>query len=278
MEAFRGTVPLVPCRELSGADCDLVVSADDAACPAGHAVPTRDLPDDDLPVSGRYRPRARLAGHEDFEEVSYEDEAAIVARIVGDPSALAVSRTAAEPCAQHHGVDADRARAELRHLVSTALGCSAYTRTAGGYWKIRFKGMTASLSPPGTVILSYTTRHYERLPSEVIGGAPSRFGAQRSRAPRLAGPPLPLEEIQAKLAEQPRFAARLIASWARRQEIDDDTAVEELTHRFREDLMAGRWQAGERPGTWLLTGQSQWGVAADTAEVLATWPPTAPSQ
>ena len=73
MEAFRGTVPLVPCRELSGADCDLVVSADDAACPAGHAVPTRDLPDDDLPVSGRYRPRARLAGHEDFEEVSYED-------------------------------------------------------------------------------------------------------------------------------------------------------------------------------------------------------------
>lgn len=189
MDVFRGTVPAVPCRRLSGADCDLPVSADDETCPAGHELSTRPLPDDDLTVSGRPIRRARLAVGDEFETVSYEDDAAAVARIIDNPEELGVSVAAASSVAEHHGVDLERARAELRVLAVAALSAGAYRRSPRGFWTMAYKGMTIHTTPRPEAVLSYATRHYERLPSEVISGAPSRFGKRRQTPP---GPPLPL--------------------------------------------------------------------------------------
>jgi hypothetical protein len=219
---------------------------------------------------------AKVTVSEDYEQVSFEDEAAIVARIVADPSRLGVARAAVEACAEHHGVDNERARAELRLLCATALAAGAYQRSDTGFWVIRFKRMTARLTPPGGAVVSYATRHYERLPSEVIAGDPSRFGRDRDRPP--AGPPLSIEDIRARLGDDPRFSERLVASWSKRRQLDSDDAVGELAELVAADLINGAWRKPpDRSGNWELTTATRaWAIRADTALVVATWDPAAP--
>lgn len=223
------------------------------------------LPEGDLGVSGQRVGRPRRAATEEFEEVSFEDDDTIRARIIGSPNRLAVARAATEACAEHHGIDFDRARAELRLLVSTALQNRSWRRNQGGFWIIDFKGMEVVLPPPGQVILSYRTRHYERLPSEVISGAPSRFGGRGSTQPY--GDPLPFEEIMERLTS-PSFSDRLVASWTRR--FGDEM---ELSRIFEHDLAVGTWSHDPERSRWILrAGPKCWAIREDNAVVVATWP------
>lgn len=266
MESFTGTVPTTKCRRLSGEDCDLLVSADDEYCGVGHELKTREVPAVDLHISGQLQRRRRTTIAEDFDAVTFEEDEAVIARIVAYPDHLAVAKKAVEACAEHHGVDEERARAEIRLLVTRALAEGRWRRAQNGFWLIDFNGMQALLPPAGQVVLSYRTRHYERLPSEVIAGVPSRFRSSKATEPEPIGDTLPFDEFLSRV-QDPEFSHRLIASWTKR--FGNET---ELRASFLIDLNAGHWEIGEKPNTWVLRNSERcWAVRADNAFVSATW-------
>jgi hypothetical protein len=269
---FRGTVPRVPCGQLSGEACAELVRADDESCALGHRLPTRELPPVPEGVAtGLGRRRPALAGREQVQFVTLEDEEAVVSRLALSADDLRVSRRALNECAEHHRIDEDRARAEMRLLVTSAARTGAIRRLQSGYWLVDHEKFAMRLDPSAQVIVSYGTRHYERTPSEVLGGAPSRFGRQK-RPPRVPGVVLPLDELKGRLATDPELSERLVSVWARRRKISNEEASAELAAELRADALSGAWTEADPPGTWLLFGTDRvWRIAADAPLALATW-------
>jgi hypothetical protein len=174
-----------------------------------------------------------------------------------------VTRTTVEGCAEHHGVAMERARAEIRLLVATAVSRGAWRRSRQGFWMIDFMGMNSVLLPAGTVVISYKTRHYERLPSEVISGLPSRFGKRSTdRQDRGLSLPQILERVQ-----DPCFSDRLVTSWTGR--FGDGR---ELRQQFLAALSEGAWERDSTPGTWVLRAGECCFAVRDNGTVVAAWP------
>lgn len=184
--AFSGSVPQIACRELTGFDCPRLVSPDGPDCgDPTHAIRTRPLPD--LPegfspaeVSPGVARKPRLVVNEDYDLVV--DGVELTAGV--QPNDLHITRTALEQFTVHHGVADEVARVELRFFVATMVERSRVEVNAGGFHVLAASGIKAVVSPDGRTITNYATRHYERMPSEVLTGAPSRFG-NRNRVPRV---------------------------------------------------------------------------------------------
>jgi hypothetical protein len=99
-------------------------------------------------------------------------------------------------------------------------------------------------------VTRYCTFHYERTPSQVLGGVRSRFqGGKSHRTPREPGPPLSLEEIvlgfDPGTVEIAHTALRLYAK--RTLDDRDDDAVEvALRSELAEAVATGTWSDGVR--------------------------------
>jgi hypothetical protein len=269
---FRGTVPNVRCGRISGFDCDEIVSADDEACSLGHVLPTRLAPG--LPPGLSSGPGPKRAGRlyeAQVEHVSVASADEVLSRLARRPNELVVSRRACQQLAEHHGVEEDLARAELRSLVKRAAEAGHVDESHGGYWQLDFKGFSVRMDPAARVIVSYATRHYERTPSEVLDGKESRFRQNRHSRYVAVGPHLPLDELQTLVASAPVISERLATSWAKRRGCSPEEATSELVALVAADATNGVWEkAGE---CWMLDGSDQrWRIAPDEPRVIATWP------
>ena len=279
MGGFKGTVPVVACRLLSGLDCSEQVTPDDAYCRAGHPVPTRELPVSPYGFSTDVGPRRpQYAIREQVNFVTMADEPTVAAKLAARPNDLVVSRRACDQCATHHGIDEDAARAELRLLVGTGATLGKCQQTATGYWRVDYKNFVAVLDPSARVIVSYATRHYERTPSEVFRRTPSRFGKRMGIRPgkaigiRTFGPPLELDELRRALTEGPTISERLAGAWAHRSGCEPGPAAADLAERASDAGARGLWERAP-DGSWVVTwGDQVWLIAPDGPLVLATWP------
>jgi len=270
---FRGTVPVTTCGRLSGQDCAEIVTPDDETCPAGHPIPTRELParPEGIFTGARAR-RPQIVGNHQVEYVALGNETEIAARLAAHPNDLDVSRRACEECADHHGIDQDAARAELRLLVSAGAAAGHLRRTPGGYWYVRHEHFTAYLDPACRIVVRYSTLHYERTPSEVLAGIPSRFGRDAE-----AGPPLPLEQLRQAVAGHPIVSRRLVSSWARHRRCSPQQAAVELSAMVASAAANGIWEQ-HQGSTWRVTEGGQSWIVTANGIVLATWPVATSSQ
>jgi len=269
---------VVRCGHLTGTDCAELVTPDDEQCPAGHLIPTREapqLPDGIATYIGPRRPRSVGREQVQYITLAANDREAVLARLTGRPNDVAISRRACEQCASHHGIEDSAARAELRLLVVTGAAAGHCHQTATGYWRVQHQKFVATLDPSATIVVAYSTRHYERTPSEVFAGVPSRFGQAVPTCP--SGPPLELEQLRQAVVSAPVISERLINAWVHRYQCEPSVAAVTLTSKVVVAAAQGRWEQSP-DHTWMLTHDSQvWRVAPDAPVIMATWPAPAPS-
>lgn len=276
--AFTGTVPTVRCRDVSDAECTRTMRDDAENCGDPTHVrivgPRTPAQEDFI---GQARPnKRRIIVDEDYDVVADDLDPATF-----DASRLAVGVRAQQAFTSHHGTDAATAIDELRFLAGEALRSGTYERTDRGFHSLAFKGFDVVISPDGTTITTYRTLHYERTPRQVVERVPSRFGKRLGRggAPkRVAGPPLPLDELVAAFdpltTEIAHTALRL---YARRESIDEnDPALEDrLRTDLRDAAATGTWRASDRgPGAFVLEDPTRcWVIAADNGLVISHYRP-----
>ena len=225
---FVGTIPKVQCGALSGEDCDRWVTPDDEHCgDPSHVIPTRKLPPLPEGVSGAPIRRPRRAFEPELQTTGGPVRPLRPATF--DPNQVHVARRVVEGFTSHHGVDEERARAELRAFVKAAIEEGRHEQQAETFLLDR-RGIRVRLSGDGEAIIGYSTMHYERLPSEVLSGSPSRF----SKLPQTVwtsdldnAPEHPTEvEILALLrGEQARIAGRVLSQAARAEGYGRDLAA-----------------------------------------------------
>ncbi len=193
--AYKGSTPITRCRELSGADCNRPVplGAENCGIPE-HAVvePGRKPAGVGTFISNPARRKPRLTVNEDFDLIEPDRDAGTgrshpdLDRLSFDASALWVGTRVQAGFTAHHGTDARAAIEELRFFVREALARGDYSRGDSGFHRLRYRRFEVWISPDGKTVTSYSTYHYERTPTQVLGGVPSRFGAGRQgRQPRV---------------------------------------------------------------------------------------------
>jgi hypothetical protein len=170
--------PKLRCRELTGADCDRPVAIDARDC---------GIPEHVVPPQPEKRPPGRasipmgvrrptLVVDEEFDLFEDDDlEDGEIPAIHG--STLLVSATAQRAFTTRHQVLPEVAIHEIRFLASRAVEMDAVELMDTGRLKLSAKKFTLYLSPDGRTVIGYSTRHYERTPTQVFAGQPSRFGA-----------------------------------------------------------------------------------------------------
>lgn len=184
--AYRGSTPSVRCRELSGADCNRPVPAGAENCGiAEHAIrePLGKAAGPGTFISNPLRRKPRLTVNEDFDLVEPDrDLSTDLAYPDLDPSSfdeslLWVGTQVQKEFTAHHGTDPHAAIEELRFFVREALARGAYRRADSGFHFLRYREFEVWISPDGKTVTGYSTFHYERTPTQVLGGFPSRFGS-----------------------------------------------------------------------------------------------------
>ena len=285
---FRGDTPTVRCRELSGADCDRVIPIDAEHCgdPTHIAVHPDPKPiDGPTHISNRTAQARRptLTVREDFDffdaEQRFADRDVEADRALPDLSPetfdadhIQVSTNTQKAFANHHRVTAPTAIDEIRLVARKAMLRGKYSRTASGFHRLEVEKFRVSVSPNGRMITYYTTRHFERLPSQVFSGKRSRFGGKRHRL--TGGPRLSIDELSQTF--DPYTAPvlpRAVKAFATRSSMDRKVADTEvlLRHALSETLVRGEWQPGNREDMYLLVDDIWTWVIASDGVVITLW-------
>jgi len=119
-----------------------------------------------------------------------------------EPGSLVVSATAQRSFTTRHEVMPDVAIAEILVVAAEAVAHGKTTRREDGRIVLEVEQFILYLSPNGKTVIGYRTRHYERTPTQVFSGVPSRFGAGKGRNrdrshPQVEiGPPKSLLQLQ----------------------------------------------------------------------------------
>lgn len=282
-DPFVGAVPRVPCRSLSGADCDRPVTPDDEHCgDPTHVLPTRDLPPTPEGISGARVHRPRLAVVDDYVDVGVTplDPATF------DPNDTHVAKVVVDGFMLHHGVDEEVARAEVRAFARDAIAAGRHRQDVDGKHLLDWHGIRVRLSADGAAILSYRTFHYERLPSEVLAGTPSRFkpgrsGGRGKRAWRAPGDDEPDELTEAQMLAlmrdgKARVAEKVLSLYARRAGFGKDLRSAEAPLRAELATAAKTVDqalpVSESGSPVLIHGGVGWIIAMPEGVVVATFP------
>lgn len=283
-DPFVGLVPEVRCGSLSGFACDRLVTPDDEHCgDPTHVLPTRDLPSLPEGVSGERVRRPRLAVVDDYVVTGGPVQALDPASF--DVNRVHVAKVVVDGFVSHHGVEEDVARVEVRAFAKAAVEAGKQRQQPDGTHLIEWHGIRVRLSGDGGAILSYRTFHYERLPSEVLAGAPSRFGGRhkKGRQWRSPGDIFPDEVSEAELLElmrdgKARIAERVVSLFARRIGVGNDLDAAE--EPLRAALAAAAAEATsplphtDRVDSLVLTHEGVgWIVAMPAGVVVATFSP-----
>lgn len=221
-DPFVGKVPEVRCGSLSGFPCDRLVTPDDENCgDPTHVLPTRDLPPPPEGVSGaRVRP-PRLAVVDEYVVIS--GPARVLDPATFDLNKVHVAKVVVDGFVSHHGVDEEVARAEVRAFAKAAVDAGKQRQEPDGTHILAWHGIRVRLSADGAAVLSYRTFHYERLPSEVLAGSPSRFRGRhaKGRQWRALDDTYSEELSEAEVLDlmrqgKARIAERVVSLYARR--------------------------------------------------------------
>lgn len=276
-DAFTGSIPRVRCRSLSGVDCDRWVSPDDENCGIPeHVIPTRELPTIPDDVSGAQVRRPRIAVVDEYTVVPHGAVDSLDPTTF-DPDRLHIARSVLDAFTDHHGVDDDVARAELRSFVKAALMAGRIEETAGKHIA-SWKKIRVTISRDGNALLRYQTRHYERLPSEVLTGAPSRFGSKSSVRRHVddSGPDALSEREVLELvrSDRARLSERLLGLFARRNNFGTD--LDRVEPRLRSVLAEagtlGSFERAEDGGSVRLEYAGQgWIIGMPSGVVVAMY-------
>lgn len=282
-DPFVGKVPQVPCKSLSGVDCDRSVTPDDEHCgDPTHVLPTRDLPSMPEGVSGARVNRPRLAVVDDYVVVGVGVGDRPLDPATFDFNQTHVAQVVVDGFTLHHGVDEEVARAEVRAFARDAIAAGRHRQEADGKHLLDWRGIRVRLSADGAAILSYRTLHYERLPSEVLAGRPSRFGKRsRSRAVSRtsddsSSDELTETEVLALISDgKARLADRVVSLYART--LGHGTALDETAELLRSRLAAAAsavtapLPTADRGGLILSDSGTSWIIAMPTGVVVATF-------
>jgi len=185
--------PKLRCRELTGADCDRPVALDAADCGiAEHVVPPQAVKRApgraSIPMAVR---RPTLVVDEEFDLFEDDDEDLDDDELPSiHASSLLVTATAQRSFTTRHQVLPEVAIAEIRFVAARAVEMDSIERMDSGRLKLSAKKFVLYLSPNGRTVIGYATRHYERTPTQVFAGQPSRFGAGRVQQRPRRGDPL----------------------------------------------------------------------------------------
>lgn len=269
--------PKVRCRDITGKDCDRIVSIYASDCGiAGHDLPQQ--PDKMAPgpssiYAGPHKPR--LTVDEDYDLV-FEDLADDEVPTL-EPGKLFISRKAQNTFTTHHQVLPEVAVSEIRLLASAALAGGVVTVTKSKVIVLEIAAFRLRVSPDGRTVTEYFTFHFERTPSQVLSGKPSRFGGTRgepiSREPHDA---LPIDEMRTRLVPQSVRVSNLALSqyskWTNMDKRQPETLVS-----LRRDLEVanteGTWATGRDDQAHELTARSRkWIVASDGTQVILCVP------
>jgi len=285
---FKGSVPSLPCRDVSGADCDRMVPGDAVHCgyPEHARLSVAESPkyDEDF-VSRPGRRKAKLTVNEDYDLLGPERDLETDRALPDldpetlDSSRLWVGTKVQQGFTAHHGTDAQTAIDELRFFVGEALNKGRYTRLDDGCHRLSYRSFSVLLSPDGGTVISYSTLHYERTPRQVLEGVRSRFGRGRNGGVhREPGPPLTLSELVSTFdpATVP-IVHTALSLYAKKAGIEgSDEAVEvAMRAELAQAADSGTWRESERgPTAFVLeTPARHWIVGADDGTIIAHYLP-----
>lgn len=281
-DPFVGSVPEVRCGSLSGFPCDRLVTPDDEHCgDPSHVLPTRDLPPLPAGVSGARLRRPRLAVVDDY--VVTGGPVRELDPMTFDPNQVHVARVVVDGFISHHGVDEETARAEVRAFAKAAVDAGKHRQRDDGAHLLDWHGIRVLMSGDGGAVLGYRTFHYERLPSEVLAGRPSRFGGRRGKGrPRRAPDDRGSDELsESELLAlmrggKARIAERVVSLYARR--IGAGKNLDAAEEPLRAELAAAAAEAttplprAERGDSLVLTHDGVgWIIAMPAGVVVATF-------
>jgi hypothetical protein len=186
---------------------------------------------------------------------------------------------------QHHGVTPEVAIDEIRFLARHAIEHGNCSRTPRGRQRLSVEKFVLVIDATGKMVLGYRTRHFERVPSQVFGGVPSRFGAARraQRATRVVwdrGTSLATEEARASFDPSavivlPGALHSYAKSSGGLNKNDPDTLMS-LRERLTADSFGGEWSPGN-DGAHLITHDGRiWVIGSDGGVVITTFCPDTP--
>jgi hypothetical protein len=288
---YKGSVPTVRCCEVSGADCNRTMALDAEDCGIPGHVRLRSAAKaeaDDVFASRSGRRKPRLTVNEDYDLIRPErNPDADRAMPDLDPATFHTSNVWVGTKIQrgftaHHGTDAQTAIGEVRFFIQEALANGTYERLHSGFHRLEYKEFAVWLSPDGDTVTGYSTRHYERTPSQVLGGVHSRFGKRRRVGiPREPGPPIPLPELVATFDPATvEITVSALSLYATRAglDLDDDATEAALRSELTQAATTGSWRVSDRgPTAYVLeTPARHWIVAADRGTVLSHYRPDLP--
>lgn len=271
--------PKLPCRELTGADCDRPVALDAQDCGiAEHVVPPqpekRAPGRESIPMGVR---RPTLVVDEEFDLFDDLDDDLDDGEIPSiDASSLLVSATAQRSFTTRHQVLPEVAIDEIRFLAARAVEMDSIELLDTGRLKLSAKKFVLYLSPNGRTVVGYATRHYERTPTQVFAGQPSRFGAGRNQERRPRGAPLEIEELRDSVdpsaARIGSLATNQFARVAGLRPKEAETS-EVIRQAYVDAFTNGSWAPGQGgPGYEISHLGRKWVIAADDGSVILCVP------
>lgn len=196
-----------------------------------------------------------------------------------DTDSLKVGTRAQSAFAEHHRVTAVRAIEEIRLLARKAITDGCYHRAPNGFHELGYEKFRIRVTPDAEMVTGYWTRHFERMPSQVIAGVKSRFEGQKSKQSRpdewIPGPHTTQDELYRYFdATTTPVRLRAIAAYARWNGYDKkDPATEgKLRASLAGTRSCGTWRAGDRDGLHLLEDDTWTWVVANDGNVITVWP------
>ena len=298
---FQGTVPTVPCEEVSGIrGCrrPVPLGAEHCGIPE-HAVahPESKTRPGRAYVSNRGK-RPTITVKEDFDLIGEEvgphfgtDEAIALPDLDPedfDPSSLKVATRCQTEFTGHHQVTPEVAIEEIRQFAEYALRQGDYERLDDGGHYLSRDGFTIWLSPDALMVTGYRTLHFERTPSQVRGGVRSRFKGRRNvkgSRPLVAGSrSIRLDEMGATVDPACiAISASAMNSFAKSHgtRAKDPLVEGWLRQELRQALGLGTWARAKDSGAYVLRSNDRGRVFTDDGRLLlATFveetPPEAP--
>jgi hypothetical protein len=286
--AFRGTVPTVKCRDVTGIDCDREISFDADHCGDPSHVRQegkRSEPGSSYISNRKQRDHPTLTVREDYE--LFEDlergegrdseaDRAWPDLDAGsfDAEHLQVGIKAQKAFTAHHHVGASVAIDEIKMLAEYAMRRGKYLRHPSGFHRLEAKKFRVNVTPDGRMVTNYSTRHFERMPSQVIGGMRSRFGPEGKRR-HEPGPPLSLDELRGSFDPATiTVLPRAVSGFAKRMGLDKKVpeTADLLRRTLGESARQGHWSVGDREGAFVVESPPWvWLIAADDGTLITVW-------
>lgn len=225
--------------------------------------------------------------------VSHGEPIETLAEPAWDREAAELSERAVRQFTGRHRVSEDEAEDELFGLLDDAAARGTQGRARNGNHWLRVDGFTLVLTPDGATVVSYSTVHAERTPSQVRNKVPSRFrggsrrGGSNSKlsADWLAKRDQRLQEVPPERWLAPEQVpghfdpgrAWITGTVVPHDHPDPQAARHAVREALQQAAASGRWTAGQ-DGRHVLEGDGRrWTVSPDGHGVLGCDPPWHPA-